>query len=149
MIKQTHLITPWSICCVQEYLYRNVCTVVFGCKNCKLIAFSPENSGWAEQLSTIITTFITYDRARANIPQKTSHSSIFWDRYLQGRLRTCLKHVGLTDFPITNIGILWPRALDASNPVHCTLLCFPPEQRLLRKCKDFHGSASSDQIHLH
>ena len=59
MIKQTHLITPWSIFYVQEYLYRNVCTVVFGCKNCKLIAFSPENSGWAEQLSIIITTFIT------------------------------------------------------------------------------------------
>ena len=53
-----------------------------------------------------------------------------------------LKHLGLADFPITNIGIFSPRALEASNHVHRTLLCFPPEHCLPQKCKPFDGSAS-------
>ena len=55
-----------------------------------------------------------------------------------------MKHFGLADFLITNIGILSQRALDAAIPVNRTLLCFQPEQRLPRKGKDFDGSASQN-----
>ena len=134
------MVTPWPIGCVQE--------VVFGCKNCKLIAFSPVTSGRAGQLSTIITTFLS---CISNLRSSScNHSSkgvpsihaFFWDRFLQGSLRTCLKHPGLADFPITNIGIFSPRALDAVIPFHPTLLCFPPERCLPWKCKDFNDSTS-------
>ena len=131
-MKQTYLITLWSIGCVQE--------VVFVGKSCKLIAFSPETSGWTGQLSTTITTFLLCILNLRSSSCKHSSKSVpslhafFWDRYLQERLRTCLKHLGLADFPITNIGIFLSRALDAAIPVNCTLLCFPPEQRLPRQC---------------
>ena len=130
---------PPAISCVPE--------VVFGGKNCKLIAFSPETSRWAGQLLTIIATFpprISNLRSSSRNHSKSVRSThtFFWDRYLQGRLRTCLKHHGLADFLITNIKIFSPRALDAAIPVNRTLKCFPPELRLLRKCKDFDGSTS-------
>ena len=90
--------SPWSIGCVQE--------IVFGSKNCNLIAFSPEASGCAGQLPTIITIFLPcISNLRSSSRNHSSESvpsihTFFWDRYLQGRLRTCLKHLGLADFPI-------------------------------------------------
>ena len=126
--------------CVQE--------VVFGGKNCKLMAFSPETSGCAGQLSTTRTIFLPcISNLRSSSRNHSSNSvpsihAFFCVRYRQGRLRTCLKHLGFADFPITNIGSFSPRALDAAIPVNRTLLCFPPAQRLPRKCKDFDGNAS-------
>ena len=135
-----YLITTWSIGCVQE--------VVFGSKNCNLIAFSPETSGCAGQLSTIITIFLPcISNLRSSSRNHSSKSvpsihAFLWNQYLQGRLRTCLKHLGLADFPITNIGIFSSRTLEAAIPVNPAFLCFPPEQRLPRKYKDFDGSTS-------
>ena len=57
----------------------------------------------------------------------------------------CLKHLGLADFPITNIGICSSRALEAAITVNRAFLCFPPEQCLPRKCKNFNGSASQNR----
>ena len=137
--KITYLITPWSMGCVQE--------IVFGGKNCKLMAFNPVTSGCAGQLSTTSTIFLPCDsNLRSSSRNHSSKSTpsildFFWDRYRQGRLRTCLKHLGLAYFPITNIGSFSPIALDAAIPVRRTLLSFPPAQRFPRKCKDFDGSA--------
>ena len=120
-------------------------------KTLKLIAFSPETSGWAGQLSTIITTFLpcisNLQSSSCNHFWKTvpSTHTYFWDRYLQGRLRTCLMNLGLADFPIKNIGIFSPRPLDIAIPVFCTLLRFPPQQNLPRKWKDFNGSVSENR----
>ena len=105
-------------------------------------------------LSTFLPCIPNLQSSSCNHSSKNVPSihAFFRDRYLQGRLRRCLevtKHFGLADFPTTDISIFSTRALDASNRVHRTLLCFPPEQRLPRKCKDFVGSASSDQISLH
>ena len=137
---RAYLITPWSIGCVQD--------VVFGGKNCNLIAFSPETSECVWQLSTIITNFLPcISNLRSSSRNHSSKSvpsiyAFFCNQYLQGRLRSCLKHLGLADFPIKNIGIFSTTALDAAIPVNRTLLCFPPEQRLPQKYKDFDGSAS-------
>ena len=72
MLKQTYVIPPRSISYVEE--------VIFGGRNCQLLAFSPETSGCAGQLSAIITTFVPciliLPLARATIPQKLSHPSV-------------------------------------------------------------------------
>ena len=147
-MKQTYLITRWSIGSVQEVVFRG--------QDCKLIAFSSETSGSAWQLLTIITTFLLCisnlrsSSCNHSLKSVPSIHAFFCDRYLQGRLRMCLKHLRLADFPITNIGIFSPRALDAVIPANHTLLCFPPEQRLLRSAKILMAvSRRTDKIHLH
>jgi len=50
----------------------------------------------------------------------------FCDVYWIGRCLIFLKHRGLFDFPITNIGNFSPFALAAAIPVNLTLLFFPP-----------------------
>ena len=132
ILKQTYLVTPLSIGCVHE--------VVFGGKNCILIAFSPE---------TPCISNLRWSSCNHYSKSVPSIHAFFWDRCLQERLLTCLKHLELADFPITNIGIFSPRAVDAAIPVNRTLLCFPPEQHLPRKCKDFEGLRRTDQIYLH
>ena len=47
----------------------------------------------------------------------------------------------LEAFPMTNIEIFSSTALDVAIPDNRTLLCFPPEKRLPRNCKDFDGTA--------
>ena len=82
IMKQTYLITPWSIGCVQEVIFRD--------KNCELKAFSPETSEWAGQLSTIIKTFLpcilNLRSSSCNHSSKSVPSihAFFWDQYLQG-----------------------------------------------------------------
>ena len=68
-------------------------------------------------------------------------TTFFFELDQQERLLTCLKHLGLADFLITNIGIFSQRSLDVAIPAIHTLLRFPLKQRLPRKWKDFDGSA--------
>ena len=151
--KSKHSIAIWLTLVIKENnkanitdypLIHRLCTgSVFGGKNCKLIAFSPESSGWAGQLSTIITTFLccilNLRSSSCNHSSKSVPSihALFWDRHLQRRLRTCLKHLGLADFPITSIRIFSPRALDAAISVNRTLLCFPPLHFLTSEVQRF------------
>ena len=61
---------------------------MFGGKNCKLIAFSAETSGWAGQLSIIVIfhpCISNLDRARATIPHKVSHPSMLFLRLMSAR----------------------------------------------------------------
>ena len=113
--------------------------VVFGGKNCKLMAFSPETSGCAGQLST--TRTITIELAQPFLKQCSVHPC-FLLRSIPARAVTNVFEASwFCRFPITNIGSFSPRALDAAIPVNRTLLCFPPAQRLPRKCKDFECNA--------
>ena len=57
-----------------------------------------------------------------------------------------LKHLGLADLSITNIGIFSQRALYAAIPMILFLLCFPPEQCCPLKCKVLDGRASQNRL---
>ena len=61
--------------------------------------------------------------------------AFFQGRYLQGRLRPCLKHLGPADFPIRNIRIFSPRVLDAAIPAKCACYVFHLSTTYLRSEK--------------
>ena len=104
--------TPWSIGWVLH--------VVFGGKNTKFMALRSATSGWAGQLSTTRATFLPSRSNFRSFSLTQSSKSwlsiqlLFCARYLQGRFRIPLKHLGFFDLPITNMGSFSPVALAAA-----------------------------------
>ena len=74
--------------------------------------------------------------------------AFFLDRYLQGRLQTYVKHLGLTDFQIANIRFSHQES--QTKPSLLTALCyvFHLNNAYLGSARDFDGSASQNRPNL-
>lgn len=127
----------WYIGCVFD--------VVLGGRKTGSIVFKPSTDGCAVQLSTIRTTygFLFKKLCLAPFPfiEKEAVYPTFFccDRYWQARLAIFLKHLGLADFPITDIGNFSPNASADVIQVIRTLL-FTTLAFLPFRCKFFGGS---------
>ena len=121
--------------------------VLLGGRKIKLIGFRFWIYGCAGQLSTISAIFLSSNSnflssSRTHSSKITLSIQLFdWERFLHGKVLTPLKHRGLADFPITNMGSLSPSASAAVKPVNLTLLCFPPVHFSDFKCRDLFGKA--------
>ena len=111
--------------------------VLLGGRKIKFIAFRFWICGCAGQLSTISAIFLS-SSSNFMSSSRTHSSKIIlsiqlfdWERYLHGKVPTPLKHRGLADFPITNMGSLSPSASAAAKPVNLT----------------FSGEASGHAVH--
>ena len=61
---------------------------------------------------------------------------LFWLRYRQGKCSICLQHREFLDLPIKSTGNLFPTALAAFNLVRRSLLCLPPTQFSIFRCRE-------------
>ena len=93
------------------------------------MTFNSVISGYTGQLLTIMRIF---SPRLLNLPSSScNHSSkivsfihtLFCAIYRQRISQTCLKHLGLADFPTINIKILSLIALRTAMPTICALLC--------------------------